>query len=190
MDDSALAYRPVALEGEYLSGSDFLLDNRINKGRFGYEVLTPFRQADSGRLVLVNRGWVVADPARRSLPTIPGIAGPQVLSGQVYVPPGAPYTLGEQQLQPGWPKVIQLVDVAQLAGQLPVTAGVFPHVVRLASAQAGALAIDWQIINTRPEKHTAYAVQWFTMAAVLGLIYVLRSSNLGQLLTGAKGQDQ
>ena len=48
--------------------------------------------------------------------------------------------------------------------------------------QPGALAVDWQVVNVSPEKHGAYAVQWFTMAAVLLMFYVLRSSNMWQLL--------
>ena len=38
-----------------------------------------------------------------------------------------------------------------------------------------------------PRKHQGYAVQWFAMAAVLLIFYLLRSSNLWQLLTGSNG---
>ena len=45
--------------------------------------------------------------------------------------------------------------------------------------------VDWQVVNVSPQKHQGYAVQWFAMAAVLFIFYLLRSSNLWQLLTGA-----
>jgi cytochrome oxidase assembly protein ShyY1 len=43
----------------------------------------------------------------------------------------------------------------------------FPHSVRLAEGSPGALTRYWPVISTAPEKHRAYAVQWFAMAAVL-----------------------
>ena len=46
--------------------------------------------------------------------------------------------------------------------------------------------MDWQIVNVSPEKHTGYAVQWFVMAVVLGIFYILRSSNLWQLVVGIR----
>ena len=57
--------------------------------------------------------------------------------------------------------------------------------LRLAAGQPGALSVDWQVINVSREKHTGYAVQWFSMAAVLLLIFLLRSSNLWDWLRGA-----
>jgi cytochrome oxidase assembly protein ShyY1 len=48
--------------------------------------------------------------------------------------------------------------------------------------------VDWQLVNTSPDKHRAYAVQWFTMAVVLLVFFLLRSSNLWQLLRPAGRQ--
>ena len=58
----------------------------------------------------------------------------------------------------------------------------FPYPVRINAGQASALTVDWKIVNVSPQKHTGYAVQWFTMAAVLGIFYLMRSSNLWQLI--------
>ncbi|NCF18346.1 MAG: SURF1 family protein, partial [Haliea sp.] len=54
----------------------------------------------------------------------------------------------------------------------------------------GALAIDWKVVNVSPEKHRGYAVQWFTMAAVLTVFYFLRCSNAWQLLTGRENRGE
>ena len=179
----ALAYLPVAARGEFIAGKDFLLDNRIQNRRFGYEVLSPLRLAGSQRVVLVNRGWVAGDPARLTLPEIPAVPGELSLRGQLYVPLGEAYLLAEQALEAGWPKRLQAVDMALVAsalGQEP-----FPFELRLAAGQPGAMSVNWQVINVSPEKHTGYAVQWFSMAAVLLLIFLLRSSNLWDWLRGA-----
>ena len=47
--------------------------------------------------------------------------------------------------------------------------------------RAAALTIDWPVINVTPEKHTAYAVQWFAMALVLLLLYLWRSTNVAEV---------
>jgi cytochrome oxidase assembly protein ShyY1 len=179
-----LAYRSVRLRGHFLENEYFLLDNRILRGRFGYEVLGIMKLEAVDDLVLVNRGWIAGDPARMELPQVPLVAGEVAVAGTVYVAPGAPYLLAEQQLQPGWPKLLQAVEMDKITTALAeLDAGpVFPYPVRLAQGQPGALQVDWQVVNVSPDKHRAYAAQWFTMAAVLLIFYLLRSSNIWQLL--------
>lgn len=180
----SLAYLPVKVSGVFIEDKYFLLDNRIQGGRFGYEVLG-ILQLDGGTgLVLVNRGWLPADPARLELPIVPVAGGRIELTGHVYVAPGAPYLLAEQQLGSGWPKLLQAVEMEKLGGLLEKIGGgrVFPYTIRIDGGQPGALTADWQVVNVSPEKHGAYAAQWFTMAAVLLIFFVLRCSNLGQLV--------
>jgi surfeit locus 1 family protein len=172
-----LAYRRVLLEGEFIEGRDFLLDNRMYQGRYGFEVLTPVRLKESQRQVLVNRGWIAGDPARRELPDIPPLVGPAQLVGSIYVPPGDPYTLGDIAADRAWPRQLLALDVAAMANMLDAI--LYPYSIRLDADSPGALLVDWPVVNVSPEKHQAYAVQWFSMAAALLLLYLWRSSNIG-----------
>ncbi len=185
---NALAYLPVTLNGKFVNGENFLLDNRILAGKYGNEAVGVF-QLNSGELVLVNRGWLPADSARRSFPDIPPVSGPITLTGHIYVPPGEPYLLGEQQLPEGWPKLVQAVD-ANLFRQSLEGESLFPYSVRIDAGQPGALAVNWQVINISPEKHIGYALQWFTMAAVLAIFYLLHSTNLWQVIRGKRVTEQ
>lgn len=180
-----LAYRRVVLRGEFLAGRYLLLDNRVQQGRFGNEVVGLLALAGSDQIVLVNRGWVPSDPARLVLPEVAEPDGPIELTGHIYVSPGKPYLLGEQQLAPPWPVRIQALDNEVLAPLVATVtdAALYPHPVRIDSGQPGALTVAWQLVNASPEKHQGYAFQWFTMAAVLAFFFLLRSSNLWQLLT-------
>jgi len=173
-----LAYRRVALRGGFLEGRDFLLDNRIHAGRYGVELITPFMLEDGVTVVLVNRGWMAADPARRSLPQIPPATGPLELVGTVYVPPGQAYTLGEIASDERWPRLVQAADATVLGRQLQLP--VYPWLVRLEADSPAALVVAWQAVNTSPEKHRAYAVQWFAMALALALIFFWRSTNVAR----------
>ena len=186
MAPEALAYRRVRLAGQFVEGRYFLVDNKTRQGRFGYEVVAVFEHK-SGGVVLVNRGWVAGDPARRSLPQVAEVAGEQALTGHVYVSPGKPYLLGEQVLAQGWPKRVQAIEMDKLAPVLGEQ--LFPFTVRVDRDQPGALEADWLIVNVSPEKHQAYAVQWFTMAAVMAGFYLLRSTNIWQLMTGRREQE-
>lgn len=177
----ALSYLPVSLTGQFLPGQDFLLDNRMQGGKYGNEVLSVFA-LDNGELALVNRGWVPADPSRLQATEVPPAPGQASIRGHVYVSPGKPYLLSDEDLAEGWPKTIQAVEMEKIAALLP--AALFPYPVRIDAGQAGALSVDWQIINVSPAKHHGYAVQWFTMAAALALLYILRSTNIWQLLRG------
>jgi len=179
-----LAYLPVTVAGRYDQSRYFLLDNRIHGGRFGYEVISVMHLDSNGARVLVNRGWLAGDPSRQVLPAVPPVAGPVELAGHVYVAPGSPYLLAEQDLGGAWPKVIQAVEMAKILPLLDGERGgrAFSYPVRINAGQPGALTVDWQVVNVSPDKHRAYAAQWFTMAAVLLAFYLLRSSNLWQLL--------
>ena len=180
-----LAYQPVSLRGSFSEGRHFLLDNRISNGRFGYEVLSVFELVDNNTSVLVNRGWIAGDPGRQILPGVPPVVGEIEITGHIYVAPGAPYLLAEQVFEPGWPKRIQAVEMDKLldAAQLPPGQAALPYPIRIDDGVSGALAVDWQVVNVSPDKHRGYSVQWFTMAAVLAIFFILRSSNLWQVLT-------
>ena len=182
-----LPYAPVQLDGSFLAEQYFLLDNRIQQGQFGYEVLGILQLADGSGSAVVNRGWIAGDASRRTLPRVPPVPGRVTVTGHVYVSPGTPYQLAEQQLGPEWPKRIQATEMEKLVPAIEALngTGVFPYPIRIDADGPGALLVDWVIVNMSPQKHHGYALQWFTMAAVLLIFYVLRSTNLWQLLSGS-----
>lgn len=181
-----LAYRPVTVTGRFDPRHYLLLDNRVRRGRFGYEVLSVLNIAGGDRSVLVNRGWVAGDPARRSLPEVEQPKGEHTVEATAYVAPGDPYLLAEQALEGEWPIVIQALEMDKLEPLLEQRLGgdLFPWSLRLSEGDDAALEAGWPLVNASPAKHTGYAVQWFSMAAVLLLVFLLRSSNLWQLLRG------
>lgn len=184
-EPAALAFLPVTLRGRYRPRQSFLLDNRTREGRYGNEVYTVFELLD-GTPVLVNRGWTPADPARQratAIPEIPSLSREYAVTGQIYVSPGKPYLLESQVFSGDWPQTIQALDMGMVADILDEEP--FPHPVRIDAGQPGSLQVDWQVINISPAKHRGYAVQWFSMAAVLLLLYLLRSTNIWQLIKGA-----
>lgn len=173
-DAGALRYRKVQLRGRFDAGHTVLRDNAVHAGHAGYEVLTPLRTEPDGLWVLVNRGWIGQGATRARLPEISTPDHVVELRGVVDLPPGKGLLLGEAQT-PGWPKVVQYVDLEQLSWQMGYR--LQPYLVRLDADAPFGFARDWHLASVDKERHQAYAFQWFALAAALLIIYLVVSSS-------------
>ncbi len=180
-DASPLTGRRVELRGHYLPANAFFLDNRVFRGHVGYELLMPFADA-SGRIALVNRGWLQAPPTRDKLPPIATPDEALVLQGRLYFPGTAKRPA--LYATAGWPSVVQAIDVEALAAQAGVQA--FPYLVLLDPGQPGVTEADWPHVNMSPARHRAYAVQWFLLAAGLLVVFAVGGTNLRPWLATRK----
>jgi surfeit locus 1 family protein len=162
-------YQKVVVSGRFLVDRQFYLDNKIYHGRAGYEVITPLRLPDR-RVVLVNRGWI---PQLGSRADLPSVVTPQEkirLTGQVKFITGQGFSLGESGIKAtAWPRLIQRVDVEEMKSVLGVDLD--PLLILEDSASPAGFVRDWYIKKIQPQKNTSYAVQWFSMALVLLIIY-------------------
>jgi surfeit locus 1 family protein len=181
-----LRYQPVRFRGEFINQYTLFLDNRIHKQQFGYEVITPFKLSSSNLWVFVNRGWVPGDRSRRSLPNVDSVNGIVDLIGEIYVPQSNMLTLGGEELATEWPRVTQTVDVAQLSEEFSMD--VFPFTIRLRESSPGLFKENWLVVNLNPEKHTGYAVQWFSMSVALCLLVIAANTNIIALMKKKKVQ--
>jgi len=170
--DEPLQYRRATARGVYDNAHQLLLDNRTWQGRAGYHVLTPLRLSATDEVVLVNRGWVPLGPSRAELPEVAAPVGEVVVSALLKLPPEKLFRLGElDEMNAGWPKVVQQVEMTDLEQRLGVS--LLPVLLLLDSDDPHGYARDWKpVYGVTPDKHRAYAVQWFTLAAVLLMIYI------------------
>ena len=159
-----------------------LLDNRLRGGKFGYEVVA-FAEVDQ-LAVALNLGWVRGDPSRQTRPDVVLPNGVQTVTGRLYQPTGDAFMLGENRLPVQLPGVVQQLTLSTWEGELQsrLEHPVFPLEIRVDEFESVAFDATWAIVNQTPAKHQGYAVQWFTMAAALGLAFILRSTNLWRWL--------
>jgi len=156
-----------------------LLENRVKNGRPGYEVLGVFGSDDLK--ILVNRGWVEGSLNREILPNVEFESGDDIrLFGYAYRSASKPFTLGGPIWTGGWPERIQAIDWDQLSDRLDYS--LLPYLVRLDANSAEAYSTGWVIVNLPPQKHIAYAVQWFALAILLVVLTVFACSNLGAVI--------
>ena len=165
---SDIHYRPAILNGIYDQDRYWLLDNQPRQGKVGYEVIMPLNV--SGQWVLVNRGWVQASRLRSELPIFDTPSGRVVLQGYFHIPSkNAVMSQTNSDLTQEWPKRVIELNVAKIEQALGDA--VYSKVLRIDSDNPGALITDWPMINTSPEKHYGYAMQWFLMALALVFLY-------------------
>ena len=179
--------RRVQFVGQARNSDYLLLDNKLHNGRFGYEVIA-FIETDAYR-VPVNLGWVPGDASRRTLPTVDLPSMEREWRGRIYAPRDSAYLLVDESPPQSLPAVIQAYERQEYAHTLASVLGkpIVEFLVRIDQAHSAAYVADWPVVNQSAEKHTGYAIQWFTMATVLWLAFLGRSSNLASLLRGRQG---
>ena len=167
-----LRYRRVSGAGRYLT-RHFLLDNRTHRGVAGYHVLTPFEIEHGTNLgVIVNRGWIPVGVSRQSLPRISVPDEVVIVNGRIRIP-GESFLLGETGYRNDlWPRVVQNIDLVQMEKALRLR--LLPIVVELDPADRYGFERHWRPYGgLHPERHRAYAFQWFALALTLVVIYVV-----------------
>ncbi|NVK89244.1 MAG: SURF1 family protein [Gammaproteobacteria bacterium] len=182
---------PVALPQEILPSDDYLrvnlaqlrstgiqvyIANEPYKGQDGYHILALY-QLSNERDVWLNRGWIRALPDRRNLPEVAPLETDWQGIGEIYFSKGAPILFEHALVQLDAQNYLlqgrdfaRLKDIANTGHRQRL-----PYIIRQLSDSQDGLIRDWQYISTEPDKHLAYAIQWFAMAAALTIIFLLIS---------------
>ncbi|WP_026604397.1 SURF1 family protein [Methylomonas sp. 11b] len=176
IDTDVLRYRPVLVSGHYDASHQILLDNQMLNGKPGYLVLTPFLPDGGQPGILVNRGWVELGDSREVLPDISIGMATQQVRGRInhFLEPGLKLKGAEI---PGetWPVRVQVLDSKLLADKLGYALA--DYQIELDPAQPEGYQRQWKIaVAIPPEKHRAYAVQWFGLALTLTALFIWISS--------------
>ncbi|HEX4885744.1 MAG TPA: SURF1 family protein [Casimicrobiaceae bacterium] len=159
-DWSAWRFRAVELAGTFDAQRQFLLDNKVQRGRVGYHVVTPI-VLDDGRAVLVDRGWVPGGATRAEVPAVPVPAGRVVLSGRLNLPPQGYVELAATAPERG---VWQNLDPARFAAATGLA--VLPVVVEATQGAGEGFVREWPRPEVGTEKHRIYMMQWYAFAAM------------------------
>jgi cytochrome oxidase assembly protein ShyY1 len=164
---------PVNFEGTADAEHFFLLDNKIHKGRVGYQVLVPM-QTYSGT-VMTNFGWVAATSSRDILPNIQINNKEMRYAGVLSLPLDNIMVKETAVVDGDWPKVLQQTDLDII--QQHYKKQILPFVVLLTAEENSFFIRDWQPVVMAPEKHIAYAAQWFLLAFAGLVVFIIAQRN-------------
>lgn len=162
-----LTFRRIVVRGTFEPAMQIFLDNKSLDSRVGVHLLTPFRVEGSGRILLVNRGWL---PRPRSYPQMPEViapAGVTELTGLAIPPIRRFVELADSTVQGALWQNLTIDRASSHLGE-----PVFPLMLL-----ADQTAPGFSRVTERPdagiEKHQGYAFQWYSLAALVAVLWVV-----------------
>lgn len=165
-------YYPIQVEGYFDNTHSFLLDNQFYRHAVGYHIITPLLSTKTHRWILINRGWLPMSPNRNILAKIPTISGKVYLKGFLYIPKNNPFISAEIE-SVSWPLRIEYINILSISKRLDCP--FYPQLILLDSKSPYGFIRDWQPVNMKASTHIGYALQWFSFAVILVVIYLCLS---------------
>ena len=177
-DTAGLEFRRVRMSGEFVASWPVFLSNRPMNGQPGYVLAMPFKIAGGSTHVLVLRGWLPRQAEYGKLPPFSTPQGVVTVEGQAVASAGKVMELGgPEALKPGG--LLQNLAPQDLARASGLALAPF-LVQQTAPATAGdKLARDWPQPASGIDKHRGYAFQWYALAAMAILFFVITGFRSG-----------
>ena len=167
-------FSPVKFDAFLADDNTYLIENKIQNGELGYHVLNLVTEKSTGKKLFVNRGWVSAKANRKNLPKVTNPPFDWQVLGRMY-PINQDILSAKAEIEQ-YDLVYRLpvMDVNILAKlEKKLNEDIEPFLIRLDKSQDNAFAIDWQWISMLPDKHLAYAFQWFALSFTLLIISIV-----------------
>jgi surfeit locus 1 family protein len=161
-------YQRIEAQGVFLPDKQIFLENQVREGQVGYHAYVPFRTVGND-VILVNTGW------QKELQEKEDIPDTQVqIEGLLRPPPEVGLRLGSlDQTSFDRPYRTPYLDIDWISTRLGLNLS--PFVLLLATETDGDIATDWIPVSMPPERHRAYAVTWFSLAAALVALFLVYS---------------
>lgn len=163
-----LELRKVEVRGRFDATRAVYIDNRMHRGTPGFHVIMPLAIGGGPLYVLVNRGWVAAEPGRRAAPRVATPEGEVTVTGTATVPSGRHLELSTKVAEGNIWQNLVLERYRQATGL-----AVQPVVILQESALDDGLVRDWPPPEFGIHKHYGYAFQWFALSATAIVFYVV-----------------
>lgn len=173
-------FQRVSVTGRLDPDHQFLLDNRTNEGRPGYEVLTPLHR-EGHDTILVDRGWVPFSGYREKLPDISFAAEGEVqITGRVDELPVEGLASGHAapDEKATWPKVTSYPSAMELAQALG--RHVESRILLLDANAPNGYVREWQPPGLTADRHWSYGVQWYAFAVLAVALWLILGFRKGR----------
>jgi surfeit locus 1 family protein len=163
-------YRRVSVTGTFDHENELHLFSHADKGRKGFQIITPIRRSVERDVVLVNRGWVPEsrrDPATRMAGLLEGEI---TVNGIVRKPWGKSWSF-----MPASNAETNIWLYGELAAMSDkIGTKVAPVFVEVGASEIpGGFPIGGQTRVTIPNNHIQYAFTWLGLALAMIVIFVL-----------------
>lgn len=93
------------------------------------------------------------------------------MQGSVYFPSKNQWVLGPAVEEKGDKTIILERLDEQLVSQI-LQKTVYPFIIRLDKKDTQGFVREWETVSMQPSRHLGYALQWFSMAFVILILFV------------------
>lgn len=134
----------------------FLRDNKYYNRKAGYLIYAPIKF--DGRLYLAELGWTANDSSGLEFPR-------GVFKGLIVCPKGKEFALKYIKPNPGWPKIIQTLDLNEISRELksPISGCILSVNSKNPKLQRREML--------SPQRHIGYAIQWLLFGIIIVYMY-------------------
>jgi len=160
--------RVINLSGRLDASNTWFLDNQIVDGQVGVDILTLFKIDDLPHSILVNLGFISVP--NRTLPEVVLPSSPVTLQFLIKSENLKGFSLSSVAQDPRSAR-LQFIDTDFLetsAGKKIYPAVLYQQTVH---GQADFAQPHYKAVVMSPEKHQAYALQWFLIATAAAIIF-------------------
>lgn len=171
-----LEFQNISFAGSFETQYQILIDNKVEQGRGGFHIVTPFKIKNTDQYILVNRGWIAGyDGDHQKVPEFDTPAEEMRIEGMVWIPTDKIFTLEkESEIKPNvWKLVWQNLDMKKYHSVAPIS--VLDVIVKLAPNQKGGFVRNWQLPPSKIATNLSYAYQWFGFAFAAIAIFLYQS---------------
>ena len=163
----------VELKGQFVQNHYWLLDNQVYNGQVGYDLLALLKPDNDPKVILVNLGWIKAPISRDVLPQVTLPNGDFILKAQIKENNLSGFTLENKATNNDLPTRIQSIDLNMLSAQSQKS---LVNFMAYRQGSGDEIAIPhYEAVVMSPQKHNAYAVQWFLIAVACVVVAIFAS---------------
>lgn len=176
----AVEFRTVSVTGEFVPDWPVFLDNRPQDGKVGFYLLMPLRIAGSNQHVLVARGWLPRYTAEHDrLPAFDTPSGTVTVTGTARTSMGKVMQLGDPT-PVARRAILQNIELAQFSAASGMALQPFFIEQLSPAAQGDTMARAWPAPALGVDKHKGYAFQWYALALMALLFFVITGFRSGK----------
>ncbi len=158
---------PISMTGKVVQGQHWYIENMIVDGVLGVDLIVLFELADTDKFVFINLGWQPVNLQRQPIVEHAFTSKQISIEGMVRNYDENRF-MSDELINESWGSSLQQLNPKKLAKSLNVES--FDFIILINSEQELAYKTHWQAVVMSPEKHRAYAVQWFLLA---GCFFIL-----------------
>jgi len=171
-DWEKLRYRRITARGHFGLSFQIYIDNRVNQGKAGYHIISPFYLEDNSEtIILINRGWVSVGNDRKIIPKVIIPDETLTIEGRLSSPRSKPTIISDKQTPDAYSnQVWTYLDISYVEKKYQLE--LEPYIILQENNGKDGLIRELPNYESNVTMHIGYAIQWFAFALFVVLAFI------------------